>query len=73
MIRRLADPVGGVEYVSDPDVRSRGFAVPALHIVGSADPRDAAHEQSAGGDQLWHHLFVPDDGHLRRLSDSALR
>ena len=35
-----------VEYVYDPDVKSWGFAVPALHIVGSADTREAAHEEA---------------------------
>lgn len=34
-----------VEYVYDPEVKSWGFAVPALHIVGSADTRDAAREE----------------------------
>jgi hypothetical protein len=35
-----------MEYVYDPDVKSWGFAVPALHIVGSADTRDAAREET---------------------------
>lgn len=35
-----------VEYVYDPEVKSWGFAVPALHIVGSADTRDAAREEA---------------------------
>jgi hypothetical protein len=35
-----------VEYVYDTDVNSWGFAVPALHIVGSADTRDAAREEA---------------------------
>lgn len=35
-----------VEYVYDPDVKSWGFAVPALHIVGSADTRDAARNEA---------------------------
>jgi len=35
-----------VEYVYDPDVKSWAFAVPALHIVGSADTRDAAREEA---------------------------
>jgi hypothetical protein len=35
-----------VEYVYDTDVNSWGFAVAALHIVGSADTRDAAREEA---------------------------
>jgi hypothetical protein len=35
-----------VEYVYDTDGNSWGFAVPALHIVGSADTRDAAREEA---------------------------
>ena len=35
-----------VEYVYDPEGESWGFAVPALHIVGSADTREAAHEEA---------------------------
>lgn len=35
-----------VEYVYDPEVDSWGFAVPALHIVGSADTREEAREEA---------------------------
>ncbi len=35
-----------VEYGYDTDVNSWGFAVPALHIVSSADSRDAAREDA---------------------------
>jgi hypothetical protein len=35
-----------VEYAYDPDVSSWGFAVPALHIVGSADTREAARREA---------------------------
>ena len=35
-----------VEYAYDPEVHSWGFAVPALHIVGSADTREEARQQA---------------------------
>jgi hypothetical protein len=35
-----------VEYVYDPDVKSWGLAVPTLHIVSSAETREAAHKEA---------------------------
>jgi predicted RNase H-like HicB family nuclease len=35
-----------VEYIYDHEVQSWGFAVPALHIVGSADTRAEARQQA---------------------------
>jgi hypothetical protein len=35
-----------LEYVHDPDVKSWGLAVPTLHIVSSAETREAAHDEA---------------------------
>ena len=35
-----------VEYVYGPDVKSWDLAVPTLHIVSSAETREAAHKEA---------------------------